>query len=97
MCRKRKREIHGNLYYIKQDEYGEDDYENSSGYLFHFSSYCRDVNKIWIDPIVLTPRISGTDIPMEVDTGSAVSIISQATLYKFLKTYTLPWFKHKSR
>ena len=88
MCLKKKQENSGKLHYVEEDEDGKD-CENSGSYLFHFSSYCRDVNKISIDPIVVTPRISGSDIPMEVDTGSAVSIISQATLDKYLKTYTL--------
>ena len=88
VCLKKKRENSGKLHYIEEDEDGKD-CENSNSYLFHFSSYCRDVTKISIDPIVVTLRISGSDIPVEVDTGSAVSIISQATLDKYLKTYTL--------
>ena len=88
VCLKKKLENSGKLHYVEEDECGKN-CENSGSYLFNFSSYCRDVNKISIDPIVVTPKISGSDIPMEVDTGSAVSIISQATLDKYLKTYTL--------
>ena len=88
VCLKKKLENSGKLHYVEEDECGKN-CENSGSYLFNFSSYCRDVNIISIDPIVLTPGISGTDIHMEVNTGSAVSIISQATLDKHLKTFTL--------
>ncbi|XP_062586305.1 uncharacterized protein LOC134247923 [Saccostrea cucullata] len=79
----------GKLNYVDTDEYGIDNYEDNGGYLLHFSSYYRDVNKVSIDSIIVTPKIAGSDIPMEVDTRSAVSIISKTTLYKFLKSYTL--------
>ena len=65
VCMKKKRENSGKVHYVEEDE-DVKDCENSGSYLFHFSSYCRDVNKISKDQIVVTPRISETDIPMEV-------------------------------
>ena len=47
--------------------------------MYHFMS---NVNHMSADPLTITPIISGKPLQMELDTGSAVSIISLSTLEK---------------
>lgn len=42
-----------------------------------------------VEPIIVKPKIAGVEIPMEVDTGAAVSIITKETLDRYLKKYKL--------
>lgn len=48
-----------------------------------------DVNNVSTDPIIVNPQVAGKMIPMEVDTGSAVSLVSKSTIEKFLPEYRL--------
>lgn len=77
MCFKKQRDIgSGKIHYVDvKDDNAESG--NDCSYLLHFDY--SDVNKITVEPIIVKPNIAGVEIPMEVDTGAAVSIIPKET------------------
>lgn len=87
VCFKKQRDIgSGKIHYVDvEDDNAESG--NDCSYLLHFDY--SDVNKITVEPIIVKPKIAGVEIPMEVDTGAAVSIIPKETLDRYLKKYKL--------
>lgn len=85
VCFKKQRDSNGGKVHYVDEETSDDsdEYEHSS-YLLHFG-----VNKVSVEPIMVTPRIEGVEIPMELDTGAAVSIISKANVETYFKKYNL--------
>ncbi len=81
VCFKKKRDktaAKGTVHYVEEEG---DDTEST---LYHFTTFAPAVHHIAQEPILVTPTIAGKAIPMEVDTGSAVSLISQSTLDRYL-------------
>lgn len=87
VCFKKQRDIgSGKIHYVDvKDDNAESG--NDCSYLLHFDY--SDVNKITVEPIIVKPNIAGVEIPMEVDTGAAVSIIPKETLDRYLTKYKL--------
>ena len=69
-------------YVDEQDTDDEDSFEP----MLHVHSV-NHVNKV--DPIMLYPSINGHTLPMELDTGSAVSVIPEHFYRQYLSDFTL--------
>ena len=75
-------------YVDEQDTDDEDSFEP----MLHVHSV-NHVNKV--DPIMLYPSINGHTLPMELDTGSAVSVIPEHFYRQYLSDFTLEKTKAK--
>lgn len=87
VCFKKQRDIGSGKIHSVDVEDDNAESGNDCSYLLHFDY--SDVNKITVEPIIVKPKFTGVEIPMEVDNGAAVSIIPKETLDRYLTKYKL--------